>query len=226
MTMRIILLGPPGSGKGTQAKRIMAQLGIPQVSTGDMLRAMAGQDTALGRQVGEVLRSGELVTDELALQVITDRLAQPDCAAGCLLDGFPRTVAQAEGLAAAGIAVAMVFVLRVGDEDIVQRLAGRRVHPASGRIYHLDSHPPRRPGVDDVTGEPLVQREDDREETIRKRLATYYRQTRPLIEHYLGQGAPDAPAVVEIDGARSTDAVTADLQAALTAHGMGTSSTT
>jgi len=158
--------------------------------------------------------------------VIRDRLAQQDWAAGCLVDGLPRTVAQAEGLAAAGIAVAMVFVLRVGDEDIVQRLAGRRVHPASGRIYHLDSHPPRRPGVDDVTGEPLVQREDDREETIRKRLATYYRQTRPLIEHYLGQGAPDAPAVVEIDGARSTDAVTADLQAALTAHGMGTSSTT
>ena len=170
--MRLILLGAPGAGKGTQAANICARYGIPQISTGDMLRAAVKAGTPLGLQAKAVMDSGALVSDDIIIGLVRDRLQQPDCARGFLFDGFPRTLAQADALKAAGIAIDYVVDFEVPDEDIVDRLGGRRVHPASGRVYHLRYNPPKVDGKDDVTGEDLVQRDDDREDTVRRRLAS------------------------------------------------------
>lgn len=182
--MRIILLGAPGAGKGTQAKFIMGSYAIPQISTGDMLRAAVKAESPLGLQVKDIMAAGALVPDELIIGLVKERIAQEDCKNGFLFDGFPRTIPQAEALHAAGVEIDHVLEIAVDDEEIVQRLSGRRVHPDSGRIYHIKHNPPQKPGIDDVTGEPLIQRDDDKEETIRKRLAVYHEQTEPLVTYY------------------------------------------
>ena len=186
--MRVILLGSPGSGKGTQAQFITEKFAIPQISTGDMLRAAVKAGTPLGVAAKQVMDAGGLVSDDIILGLIKERIAQADCARGYLLDGFPRTIVQAEGLAALGVALDHVIEIVVPDEDIVKRMAGRRVHLASGRTYHVEYNPPKQEGVDDVTGEALVQREDDREETVRKRLEVYHEQTKPLVGYYSAAG--------------------------------------
>ena len=186
--MRIILLGSPGSGKGTQAQFITEKYGISQISTGDMLRAAVRDGTPLGVEAKKVMDAGELVSDEIILGLIRERIGLPDCKNGFLLDGFPRTIAQAEGLAAMGIDIDNVIEIRVEDEEIVKRMGGRRVHLSSGRTYHSVFNPPKTPGVDDVTGEPLIQRDDDREETVRKRLSVYHEQTKPLVGYYSAPG--------------------------------------
>ncbi|CUB00563.1 adenylate kinase [Thiomonas bhubaneswarensis] len=199
--MRLILLGAPGAGKGTQAAFITERFGIPQISTGDMLRAAVKAGTPLGQQAQKIMEAGALVPDDIMLGVVRERLSAPDCAKGFLLDGFPRTIAQAEGLAKAGIGIDVVLEFDVPDADIIQRLSGRRVHPASGRTYHLTFNPPKTPGLDDLTGEPLVQRADDQEETVRKRLEVYHAQTLPLVKFYAErQGQPGAPRLVTISG--------------------------
>ncbi|MDD1613601.1 MAG: adenylate kinase, partial [Methylococcaceae bacterium] len=175
--MRIILLGSPGSGKGTQAQFITEKYAIPQISTGDMLRAAVRDGTPLGVEAKKVMDEGGLVSDDIILGLIKERIAQPDCANGFLLDGFPRTIAQAEGLDAMGVKVDNVIEINVADEEIVKRVAGRRVHPQSGRTYHVEYNPPKVEGIDDVTGEALIQRDDDKEETVRKRLSVYHEQT-------------------------------------------------
>jgi adenylate kinase len=201
--MRLILLGPPGAGKGTQAAFITAKYGIPQVSTGDMLRAAATAGTALGLAARKVMDAGQLVSDDIIIALVQARLRAPDCARGYLFDGFPRTLGQAEAMKAAGVAVDHVLEIDVPEDEIVLRMSGRRVHPASGRSYHLKFNPPRVPDRDDVTGAPLVQREDDREETVRKRLEVYRRQTRPLVDYYTrcaASGDARAPRVHRISG--------------------------
>ncbi|PCI66136.1 MAG: adenylate kinase [Piscirickettsiaceae bacterium] len=182
--MRIILLGGPGSGKGTQSQFITAKYGIPQISTGDMLRAAVKAGTPLGIEAKKVMDAGGLVSDDIILGLIKERLANADCANGFLLDGFPRTVPQANGLLAMGIDVDHVVEISVDDEEIVRRMAGRRVHLDSGRTYHLIYNPPKQEGTDDVTGEPLIQRDDDKESIVRDRLSTYHSQTAPLITYY------------------------------------------
>lgn len=201
--MRVILLGAPGAGKGTQAQFITEHYGIPQISTGDMLRAAVKAGTPLGLKVKEVMASGGLVSDETIIALIEERIKEDDCANGFLFDGFPRTIPQAEALKKQGIAIDSVVEIDVEDEEIVSRLSGRRVHENSGRIYHLVYNPPKQEGKDDVTGETLVQREDDKEETVRKRLSVYHSQTAPLIEYYTqwSQAADDAaPGYVKVDG--------------------------
>lgn len=188
--MRIILLGAPGAGKGTQAQFLCETYGIPQISTGDMLRAAVAAGTELGQQAKTIMDSGGLVSDDLIINLVKDRLQQPDCANGCLFDGFPRTIPQAQSMVDADISVDHVIEIDVSDEEIVSRLSGRRVHPGSGRVYHIIHQPPQAEGVDDETGEPLIQREDDREETIRKRLAVYQEQTQPLVDFYKGLDGP------------------------------------
>lgn len=182
--MRIILLGAPGAGKGTQAQFLMDKFSIPQISTGDMLRAARAAGTELGQEAERYMSTGELVPDALIIALVKDRIAQPDCANGFLLDGFPRTIPQAQALDEAGVAIDEVVALDVDDEEIVSRLSGRRVHEASGRIYHVEYNPPKVAGLDDQTGEPLIQRQDDQEETVRRRLEVYRAQTRPLIDFY------------------------------------------
>jgi adenylate kinase len=184
LIMRIILLGPPGAGKGTQAKFICQKYSIPQVSTGDMLRAAVQAGSELGQSVQKTIDSGHLIGDDLMIAIVKERLAQPDCRNGFLLDGFPRTICQAESLTKAEVFLDRIVELHLTDEEIVQRLSGRRVHPASGRVYHLIFHPPKKEGLDDITGEPLVQREDDLEETVCHRLVVYHRQTAPVIDYY------------------------------------------
>ena len=206
--MRIILLGAPGAGKGTQAQYITEKLGIPQISTGDMLRAAVKAGTPLGRQVAEVMNSGALVTDDIIIALVRERIAEPDCKNGFLLDGFPRTIPQAEAMVEAGINIDAVINIDVEDEEIVKRLSGRRVHPASGRVYHVSHQPPREPGKDDETGEPLVQRDDDREETVRKRLRVYHEQTSPLLGFYQKlEKQGENVRVVSIDGKNEVDAI-------------------
>ncbi len=208
--MRLILLGAPGAGKGTQAANICARYGIPQISTGDMLRAAVKAGTPLGLQAKAVMDSGALVSDDIIIGLVRDRLQQPDCARGFLFDGFPRTLAQADALKAAGIAIDYVVDFEVPDEDIVDRLGGRRVHPASGRVYHLRYNPPKVDGKDDVTGEDLVQRDDDREDTVRRRLAVYREQTRPLVDYYAAwqaSGDAAAPKLRSISGVGAVEAV-------------------
>src|ERR687895_1296859 len=182
--MRLVLLGPPGAGKGTQAVFIREKYRIPQISTGDMLRAAVKAGTPLGVAAKKVMDSGQLVSDDIIIGLVTERLREPDCARGYLFDGFPRTIPQAEAMKAAGVGLDYVLEIDVPDEEIITRMSGRWVHPASGRTYHVKFNPPRVAGRDDETGEPLVQRDDDREETVRKRLEVYRAQTRPLVEYY------------------------------------------
>lgn len=201
--MRIILLGPPGAGKGTQAQYIMDVYSIPQISTGDMLRAAVKAESELGLQVKEVMASGGLVSDDIIIALVKERIAQDDCKNGFLFDGFPRTIPQAQAMVDAGVHVDNVLEITVEDEEIVSRLSGRRVHEASGRIYHLIYNPPKVEGVDDETGEPLIQREDDQEETIRKRLAVYHEQTEQLVGFYQNmtpQDGVDVPRYHTVNG--------------------------
>ncbi|MGS2717072.1 adenylate kinase [Eionea flava] len=216
--MRIILLGAPGAGKGTQAKLMTQEFGIPQISTGDMLRAAVKAGTELGLKVKDVMASGGLVSDDIIIALVKERIKEADCVKGFLLDGFPRTIPQAEAMKEAGVIIDNVVEIHVEDEEIVSRLSGRRVHPDSGRIYHLVYNPPKQAGVDDETGEALIQREDDQEETIRKRLAVYHQQTEPLVDFYQNigeqQGSP-APSYVRVDGVGEVDAIKQQLFAAL-----------
>jgi adenylate kinase len=186
--MRIILLGSPGSGKGTQAQFITEKFAIPQISTGDMLRAAVREGTPLGIEAKKVMDAGGLVSDDIILGLIKERIAQSDCKNGYLLDGFPRTIAQAEGLEKMGVELDYVIEIAVDDEEIIKRMSGRRVHMASGRSYHVVFNPPKVAGVDDITGEPLIQRDDDTEETVRKRLNVYHEQTKPLVGFYSAAG--------------------------------------
>lgn len=201
--MRIILLGPPGAGKGTQAASICERYGIPQISTGDMLRAAVSAGTELGQQAKAVMDRGDLVSDDIIIGVVRERIQEPDCENGFLLDGFPRTIAQADALREAGIDIDAVVEISLADEQIVRRMSGRRVHPPSGRVYHVEFNPPEVAGEDDETGQPLVQREDDQEEVVRQRLETYHEQTEPLVGYYRKwneSGDDRAPAYVHIDG--------------------------
>jgi adenylate kinase len=211
--MRLILLGPPGAGKGTQANFICEKFGIPQISTGDMLRRAIKAGTPLGLAAQKVMDAGQLVSDDIILGLVKERLKQPDCAKGYLLDGFPRTIPQAEGLKGASVVVDYVLEIDVPDADIITRMGGRRVHPASGRTYHVKFNPPKVDGRDDATGEPLVQRDDDREETVRKRLEVYRSQTRPLVDYY-----STSPGVKyrKISGTGTVDEIKARAFAALT----------
>ena len=206
--MRLILLGPPGAGKGTQAGFITEKYGIPQISTGDMLRAAIRAGTALGQAAKKVMDAGQLVSDEIIIGLVRDRLQQPDCATGYLLDGFPRTIGQAEALKAAGVRIDCVLEIDVEDGEIVARMSGRRVHPASGRTYHVKFNPPKQAGKDDVTGEPLIQREDDMAETVMKRLEVYRAQTLPLVAYYsrwAASGDANAPKCIKVAGIGSVD---------------------
>ena len=200
--MRIILLGPPGAGKGTQAQFIKESLGVPQISTGDMLRAAVGSGSELGNRVKAVMDAGALVSDDIIIDLVKERIQADDCANGFLFDGFPRTIPQAESLREAGIEIDHVVEINLSDQKIIDRLSGRRVHPGSGRIYHLVFQPPKHEGVDDETGEPLVQREDDLEETIKERLRVYHAQTAPLIDFYKTemQAVDSGYGVVEGEG--------------------------
>lgn len=216
--MRLILLGAPGAGKGTQAAFICGKYGIPQISTGDMLRAAVKAGTPLGLQAKSVMESGALVSDDLIIDLVKERIAQPDCANGFLFDGFPRTIPQAEAMKAAQVKLDYVLEIDVPFSDIVERMSGRRSHPASGRTYHLKFNPPKVPGKDDVTGEDLIQREDDKEETVRKRLEVYSQQTRPLVDYYSAwaKAAPAlAPKYRAISGVGSVDEITQRALAAL-----------
>lgn len=210
--MRIILLGAPGAGKGTQAKFLMESYGIPQISTGDMLRAAVAAGTPLGLKVKDVMDSGALVSDDLIIDLVKERIAQDDCAKGFLLDGFPRTIPQAEALGQSGVSIDHVLEIFVDDEEIVSRLSGRRVHEASGRIYHIEHNPPREEGKDDETGEALIQREDDSEATIRHRLSVYHEQTEPLVAFYQDV---DGVTFSRVDGVGSLDAIKAKVVEAL-----------
>ena len=209
--MRVILLGAPGAGKGTQAAFITDKFNIPQVSTGDMLRAAVRAGTELGLKAKQVMDAGELVSDELILGLVKERIGQDDCRGGYLFDGYPRTIRQAEDMQQEGIAIDCVVEIVVEDETIINRLSGRRVHPGSGRVYHVQFNPPQRAGFDDVTGEALVQREDDKEETVRKRLQVYQEQTAPLIRFYRDQSGEAAPSYLRVDGAGDVQAITANL---------------
>lgn len=206
--MRLILLGAPGAGKGTQAQFIREKFGIPQISTGDMLRAAVKAGTPLGVEAKKVMDAGGLVSDEIIIGLVTDRLQQDDCRAGYLFDGFPRTLPQAEAMKAAGVAIDYVLEIDVADEEIVDRMSGRRVHPGSGRTYHIRFNPPTVAGKDDLTGEDLIQRDDDKEETVKKRLQVYHSQTKPLIAYYsawAATGDAKAPKCRRIAGVGSVD---------------------
>ena len=192
--MRLILLGAPGAGKGTQAQFITEKFGIPQISTGDMLRAAVKAQTELGIKAKEVMDAGGLVSDDIIIGLVKERITEADCANGFLFDGFPRTIPQAQSMVEAGVSIDHVVEIAVEDEEIVSRLSGRRVHPGSGRVYHVQHNPPKQEGLDDETGEPLVLRDDDHEDTVRKRLEVYHSQTSPLIEFYRDMVGDDAPA--------------------------------
>ena len=210
--MKLILLGAPGAGKGTQATFICQKYGIPQISTGDMLRAAVKAGTPLGLQAKSVMESGGLVSDDLIINLVKERIAQPDCANGFLFDGFPRTIPQAEAMRAAGVKLDYVLEIDVPFDAIIERMGGRRSHPASGRTYHVKFNPPKVEGKDDVTGEPLVQRDDDKEDTVRKRLEVYDQQTRPLVSYYSDWAAKEpavAPKYRKISGTGTVDEITA-----------------
>lgn len=213
--MRIILLGAPGVGKGTQAQFIMEKYGIPQISTGDMLRAAIKAGTELGKKAKSVIDAGQLVSDEIILGLIKERITQADCEKGFLLDGFPRTIPQADGLKAMGINVDYVIEFDVADDVIVERMAGRRAHLASGRTYHATYNPPKVEGKDDVTGEDLVVRDDDKEETVRARLGVYHEQTAPLITYYGKEAQMGNTKYLKFDGTKPVAQVSADIEKAL-----------
>ena len=216
--MKIILLGPPGAGKGTQANFIKEKFAIPQIST-DMLRAAVSAGTELGLKAKQVMDAGELVSDELILGLVKERISEDDCKNGYLFDGFPRTIAQADGMASEGIEVEYVVEIKVEDEPIIKRMSGRSVHLASGRTYHVEFNPPKVEGKDDETGEDLIQRDDDQEETVRKRLDVYHEQTSPLINYYKERANdPDSHIkYVSVNGMQEVDEVTRDIMTALTA---------
>ena len=208
--MRLILLGPPGAGKGTQANFIKEKYGIPQISTGDMLRAAVKAGTPLGLEAKKVMDAGGLVSDDIIIGLVKDRLKQSDCANGYLFDGFPRTIPQADAMRDAGVAIDYVLEIRVPDSAIVERMSGRRVHSASGRSYHLKFNPPKVEGKDDVSGEDLIQRDDDKEETVAKRLAVYHSQTEVLVKYYgdwAKSGKPGAPKYRDIDGVGAVEVI-------------------
>jgi adenylate kinase len=216
--MRIILLGGPGAGKGTQANYIKERYNIPQISTGDMLRAAVKQGSPLGLEAKKVMDAGGLVSDGIILGLVKERITEADCANGFLFDGFPRTLAQAEALKNEGVDIDGVVEIDVDDAEIIKRMSGRRVHLASGRTYHIEFNPPKEAGKDDVTGEDLIQRDDDSEETVRKRLAVYHEQTEPLIEYYskwAASDAPKAPKYVKINGIGEVEAIRDKIFAAL-----------
>ncbi|SFT48785.1 adenylate kinase [Halomonas saccharevitans] len=216
--MRLILLGAPGAGKGTQAQFICERFNIPQISTGDMLRAAVKEGSDLGLKVKEIMNSGGLVSDDIIIALVKERISQPDCANGFLFDGFPRTIPQAQAMRDAEVKIDHVLEIAVDDEEIVKRLAGRRVHPGSGRVYHLEYQPPKGEGKDDVTGEALIQRDDDRESTVRNRLAVYHEQTAPLVDYYQqwAEEAPEAaPAYHRVEGVGSIDDITGQVIEAL-----------
>jgi len=216
--MRLILLGAPGAGKGTQANFIKEKYNIPQISTGDMLRAAVKAGTQLGIEAKKVMDAGGLVSDDLIINLVKDRLKEPDCAKGYLFDGFPRTIPQAEALKEAGVSIDHVLEIHVPDETIVTRMAGRRVHPASGRTYHIQFNPPKVAGKDDVTGEDLILRDDDREETVKKRLDVYHEQTEVLIDYYskwAQSGQPGAPRYSKIAGVGAVEEIRDNTLAAL-----------
>jgi adenylate kinase len=217
--MRLILLGAPGAGKGTQATQICQKYGIPQISTGDMLRAAVKAGTPLGLAAKQVMDSGALVSDDIIIGLVKERIAQPDCAKGFLFDGFPRTIPQAEAMKSAGVKLDVVLEIDVPDEAIIERMSGRRAHLPSGRTYHIKFNPPKVAGKDDVTGEDLVQREDDKETTVRKRLEVYQAQTRPLVDYYsawAAGGDAQAPRYRRIDGSGAVEQITERAFAALT----------
>lgn len=205
--MRLILLGAPGAGKGTQAQFITEKYGIPQISTGDMLRAAVKAETELGLQAKEVMDAGGLVSDDIIIGLVKERITDADCANGFLFDGFPRTIPQAQAMVEAGVNIDHVVEIAVDDEEIVARLSGRRVHPGSGRVYHVIYNPPQHEGLDDQTGEPLVQRDDDKEDTVRKRLEVYHSQTSPLIDFYENMDGDDAPAYHRVEGVGSVEEI-------------------
>ena len=216
--MRIILLGPPGAGKGTQAQVITQQFQIPQISTGDMLRAAVKAGTELGVAAKKIMDAGGLVSDEIIIGLVKERLTQPDCVNGCLFDGFPRTIPQAEALIQAGVAIDHVLEIAVPDAEIISRLSGRRVHPASGRVYHVEHNPPQVACKDDVTGDDLVQRDDDKEETIKKRLEIYHQQTAQLVGFYQQlavSGDATAPKYAQVEGVGSVEAISAKVTSVL-----------
>lgn len=208
--MRLMLLGGPGAGKGTQALRLIKRYEIPQISTGDMLRAAIAQQTPLGLSAKKIMETGSLVSDDIIIGLVKERLKNNDCKKGFLFDGFPRTIVQADALKQAGIYLDHVIEIVVNDEEIIKRISGRRIHQPSGRVYHIDYHPPKQNGVDDVTGEPLIQREDDQEETVRKRLDVYHTQTAPLINYYknwAASGVHQAPEFHTICGTGNVEEV-------------------
>ena len=211
--MKLILLGPPGAGKGTQAAFIKEKFGIPQISTGDMLRAAVKAGTPLGLAAKKVMDAGELVSDDIIIGLVKDRLNAPDCAKGYLFDGFPRTIPQAEAMNKAAVVIDFVLEIDVPDGEIIVRMSGRRVHPGSGRTYHIKFNPPKKEGCDDATGEPLVQRDDDKEATVRQRLDVYRKQTQPLVDYYRGQ---NGVKYRKISGIGSLDDVTKRALEALT----------
>ena len=216
--MRLILLGPPGAGKGTQAQFISEKYGIPQISTGDMLRAAVKAGTELGLKAKDIMASGGLVSDDLIIDLVKERIQQADCVNGFLFDGFPRTIPQAQALVDASIAIDVVLEIHVADNEIVSRLSGRRVHEGSGRVYHVEHNPPKTEGLDDLTGETLIQRVDDSEETVRNRLNIYHEQTEPLVAFYealLEEGANSAPRNTRVDGVGALDDVQGRITAAL-----------
>jgi len=215
--MRLILLGPPGAGKGTQAQKICESFQIPQISTGDMLRAAVKSGSELGQQLKAVMDLGALVSDELIIKLVKERISESDCASGFLFDGFPRTIPQAQAFKDAGVEIDHVVEISVPDSEIVDRMSGRRSHPGSGRVYHIKYNPPKVEGQDDVTGEPLVQRDDDKEETVQKRLAVYHEQTSPLINFYqqFAESGERAPKYHKISGVGSVDDIAAQIAGAL-----------
>jgi adenylate kinase len=214
--MRIILLGAPGAGKGTQAQYITKHFNIPQISTGDMLRSAVKEQSELGMQVEQVMASGGLVTDEIIIALVKDRIVHEDCANGFLFDGFPRTIPQAEAMVSAGVTIDIVLEIDVPDDEIVSRLSGRRVHLDSGRVYHIEHNPPKQEGLDDVTGEELIQREDDKEATVRNRLAVYHEQTKPLVSFYEDlESKGTGVKVIKVNGVASVDNIRADISTAL-----------
>ena len=209
--MKIILLGAPGAGKGTQAQFIMNKFAIPQISTGDMLRSAIKAGTELGKQAKTLMDAGQLVPDDLIISLVKERVAQPDCAKGFLLDGFPRTIPQADALKSAGIAIDYVLEFDVPDEVIVERMSGRRVHQPSGRTYHVVYNPPKVEGKDDVTGEDLIIRPDDKAETVLERLAIYHKQTKPLIAYYTAEAEAGNTRYERLDGTKPVEEVSAEL---------------
>lgn len=219
IAIRVILLGGPGAGKGTQANYIKEHFGVPQISTGDMLRSAVKAGTELGVMAKKIMDAGGLVSDDIIINLVKERITQSDCVNGFLFDGFPRTIPQADAMKAAGVPIDFVVEIDVADAEIVKRMSGRRVHPASGRTYHVDFNPPKVDGQDDVTGEPLIQRDDDKEETVRKRLEVYHEQTEPLIHYYSKwsvNGGSDAPRYTKIAGIGTVEEIRDQIFAALT----------